>query len=269
MWCGKQGSGAESIGDWSLADREDAVDDDDNEQAPPTAIVIVEPRQMRLPTSSTTSSSNSSSMSNGIGLSHNNNNNASGGGGASGVGGASSSSNTSIGGHAPDWFMLPQAVDVNNDVMRLVSSLSTVVQILTRMTNAAAQELRQHPEREEGFQGLRLLLNYADQMYTTLLQPQPLPPERPASSNRNVSEQSYNLFHHLFEPMLVAHPERVEDVSARQSQPVDRSRAYPYRVVAVAASATGIPGGTPPGSEASGPIAPTSAIGANVYQIRN
>ncbi|XP_017857466.1 PREDICTED: uncharacterized protein LOC108610116 isoform X2 [Drosophila arizonae] len=234
---------------------------------------------MRLSTASTTSSSNSISMSNGIGLSHNNNiNNVSGGGGgvggavsggASGVGGAGSSSNTSIGGHAPEWFMLPQAVDVNNDVMRLVSSLSTVVQILTRMTNAAAQELRQHPEREEGFQGLRLLLNYADQMYTTLLQPQPLPPERPASSNRNVSGQSYNLFHHLFEPMLVAQPERMEDVSPRQSQPVDRSRAYPYRVVAVAASATGIPGGTPPGPEASGPIAPTSAIGANVYQIRN
>lgn len=240
-------------------------------------------------------------MSNGIG-NNNNNNNASGGGGG-GAGGAvsgggggsgsgSSSSNTSIDGHAPEWFMLPQAVDVNNDVMRLVSSLSTVVQILTRMTNAAAQELRQHPEREEGFQGLRLLLNYADQMYTTLLQvktlldtyknlheytcmyvnsvqPQPMPPERPASSNRNVSGQSYNLFHHLFEPMLVGHPERVEDVSARQSQPVDRSRAYPYRVVAVTASATGIPGGTPPGPEASGPIAPTSAIGANVYQIRN
>lgn len=54
--------------------------------------------------------------------------------------------------------------------MRMISSLSTVVQILTRMTNAAALELRHHPEREEGFQGLRMLLNYADQMYTTLLQ---------------------------------------------------------------------------------------------------
>lgn len=54
--------------------------------------------------------------------------------------------------------------------MRMISSLSTVVQILTRMTNAAALELRNHPEREEGFQGLRMLLNYADQMYTTLLQ---------------------------------------------------------------------------------------------------
>lgn len=65
---------------------------------------------------------------------------------------------------------MPHSVDINNDVMRLISNLSTVVQILTRMTNAAALELRQHPEREEGFQGLRILLNYADQMYTTLLQ---------------------------------------------------------------------------------------------------
>lgn len=65
---------------------------------------------------------------------------------------------------------MPHSVDINNDVMRLISNLSTVVQILTRMTNAAALELHQHPERELGFQGLRILLNYADQMYTTLLQ---------------------------------------------------------------------------------------------------
>jgi len=65
---------------------------------------------------------------------------------------------------------MPHTVDMNHDVMRLVRSLSSVVQILNRMTTAAAEELRQFPEHEERFQGLRMLLNYADQMYTTLLQ---------------------------------------------------------------------------------------------------
>lgn len=122
---------------------------------------------MRLSTASTATIPNSISISNGISISHNNGGGVGGGGGGVSV---NNSSSANIAGHVPEWFMLPQAVDVNNDVMCLVSSLSTVVQILTRMTNAAAQELRQHPEREEGFQGLRLLLTYADQMYTTLLQ---------------------------------------------------------------------------------------------------
>ncbi|KAM8716768.1 hypothetical protein ACLKA7_003613 [Drosophila subpalustris] len=132
----------------------------------------------------------------------------------------------------PEWFMLPQAVDVNNDVMRLVSSLSTVVQILTRMTNAAAQELRQHPEREEGFQGLRMLLNYADQMYTTLLQPQNFPAERPASE-RPGQVNAYSLFHHLFEPMLNSGPRTVEESSSRladRSSSSSTHRTYPHRV---------------------------------------
>ncbi|XP_023165940.2 uncharacterized protein LOC111596109 isoform X2 [Drosophila hydei] len=220
---------------------------------------------MRLSTASTATIPNSISVSNGISISHNNGGGVGGGGGGVSV---NNSSSANIAGHVPEWFMLPQAVDVNNDVMCLVSSLSTVVQILTRMTNAAAQELRQHPEREEGFQGLRLLLTYADQMYTTLLQPQPLSPERPASPNRNVSAQSYNLFHHLFEPMLVgSHSERTEDVSVRQSQAMDRSRAYPYRVVAVAASATSIAGISSPGQEANGSSASSSTIDANMYQI--
>ncbi|KRF81513.1 uncharacterized protein [Drosophila virilis] len=191
--------------------------------------------------SSSTSSSSSSSSS----------------GGSEAIGFSSSN------GHTPEWFMLPQAVDVNNDVMRLVSSLSTVVQILTRMTNAAAQELRQHPEREEGFQGLRLLLNYADQMYTTLLQPQPFSSERPASPNRSVTAQPYSLFHHLFEPML-GNMEREEEVSVRQLQPA-AGRSFPYRVVAVAASAAV----SASGPESNGSIAPTSEFGANVNQIRN
>lgn len=120
------------------------------------AIVIVEPRQIRKnATASSTASSTASYPT--LPLSTSN----------SSTSPSSSSSNSSP---TSSLSLLPQSVDLNNDVMRMISSLSTVVQILTRMTNAAALELRHHPEREEGFQGLRMLLNYADQMYTTLLQ---------------------------------------------------------------------------------------------------
>lgn len=121
------------------------------------AIVIVEPRQIRKnATASSTASSTASYPT--LPLSTSN---------SSTSPSSSSSSNSSP---TSSLSLLPQSVDLNNDVMRMISSLSTVVQILTRMTNAAALELRHHPEREEGFQGLRMLLNYADQMYTTLLQ---------------------------------------------------------------------------------------------------
>ncbi|XP_062121183.1 uncharacterized protein LOC133835237 isoform X2 [Drosophila sulfurigaster albostrigata] len=136
-----------------------------------------------------------------------------------------------------DWFMLPTTVDFTNDMMRLVSSLSSVVQILTRMTNAAAQELRLHPEREEGFQGLRTLLNYADQMYTTLLQTFSM--SRPESQRNQPAAQSHSLFHHLFEPIRNA-GSRGEAPSTSPSPLAERSRSSrrrrPYRVVAVTAS---------------------------------
>lgn len=123
------------------------------------AIVIVEPRQIRKnATASSTASSTASYPT--LPLSTSN----------SSTSPSSSSSSTSNSSPTSSLSLLPQSVDLNNDVMRMISSLSTVVQILTRMTNAAALELRHHPEREEGFQGLRMLLNYADQMYTTLLQ---------------------------------------------------------------------------------------------------
>lgn len=123
------------------------------------AIVIVEPRQIRKnATASSTASSTASYPT--LPLSTSN----------SSTSPSSSSSSSSNSSPTSSLSLLPQSVDLNNDVMRMISSLSTVVQILTRMTNAAALELRHHPEREEGFQGLRMLLNYADQMYTTLLQ---------------------------------------------------------------------------------------------------
>lgn len=122
------------------------------------AIVIVEPRQIRKnATASSTASSTASYPT--LPLSTSNSSTS-----------PSSSSSSSNSSPTSSLSLLPQSVDLNNDVMRMISSLSTVVQILTRMTNAAALELRHHPEREEGFQGLRMLLNYADQMYTTLLQ---------------------------------------------------------------------------------------------------
>ncbi|XP_034475089.1 uncharacterized protein LOC117782192 [Drosophila innubila] len=198
MWCSKETNGAkivasDSIGDYSITECKEPENEEQSQLRNPKAIVIVEPRQMRT-TSPSTSTTTSSN---------------------------------------PEWFMLPHTVDINNDVMRLVSSLSTVVQILTRMTNAAAQELRQHPEREEGFQGLRMLLNYADQMYTTLLQPQTFSMERSASQ-RNSQTQSYSLFHHLFEPML-SPGNRGEEASSRQAERPSAHRTYPYRVVSAAA----------------------------------
>ncbi|KAH8271682.1 hypothetical protein KR044_000933 [Drosophila immigrans] len=207
MLCSREISGAkiaaaEPIGDWSITP---ARESDDGEQTrvssrPIKPIVIVEPRLHRgtatsIPTSIPTSSST-----------------------------ANSSSSSS-----PDWFMLPHSVDANNDVMRLVSSLSTVVQILTRMTNAAAQELRQHPEREEGFQGLRLLLNYADQMYTTLLQPQTFAMARPGSQRNAPAAQTHSLFHHLFEPIRNAVDRGGMSPSPLAERP-PAHRAFPYRV---------------------------------------
>ncbi|EDW03271.1 GH10586 [Drosophila grimshawi] len=118
--------------DGAIAD--EAISDrkvaEDGKQAHPTAIAIVQPRQTRYTRCRDTTNTRQSR----------------------------------------EWSVVPQDVDVNNDIMRLVSSLSNVIQILVRMSNTAAHELLRHPERGEDYEGLRLLLNYADLMYTTLLQ---------------------------------------------------------------------------------------------------
>ncbi|XP_017849407.2 uncharacterized protein LOC108604438 [Drosophila busckii] len=97
----------------------------------PLTIVMVEPRQLQLPAAA-----------------------------------ASSATSETL---AWDSFVLPQNVYAR-DVLRLISGLANVVQLLTRINDIATHELLQHPERVQGFQMMRRLLAYTDETHTQLVQ---------------------------------------------------------------------------------------------------